>query len=105
MTDTSDRQDIPLWDPALAALVAEESHNLKRGLTLEDFRRLADEHAIRFDDIVVSVLELTAAGRWRFEPASGEGPVINRESVDQLKNRGRLKENDLNEFQGIWRPA
>ena len=50
-------EEVPKWDIALAALAKEEAQKLNRGLRIADFKRLADEHAIRFDDIMVTMFE------------------------------------------------
>ena len=109
MADMIDRiknieTDIPRWDVALAALVAEEFTKLGRGLTLNDFQRLAAQHAIRFDDIMATLFELVLHGTWRYEDPPGVKVIITRDEVEKLYVGGRLAEADVNQYSGLWRP-
>lgn len=97
-------EEVPQWDIALAALAREESQKLERPLTLADFRRLAGEYAIRFDDIMVTVFELCIHGEWEYRADTGALHPIEREAVDRLYVGGRLAEKDVAEFTGHWRP-
>lgn len=90
---------VPKWDVALEALVREEQQKLRRPLTLEDFRRLGRQYAIRLDDIMVTLFELVLHGRWRYE---GTDHRITRELVEELTAAGRIKDEDLARFAGGW---
>ena len=97
--------DIPKWDVALAALVKEESTTLARGLQLEDFQRLAAQHAIRFDDIMATLFELVLHGKWRYEDPPGVKVIITRDEVEKLYVGGRLAQADVNQYCGVWLPV
>jgi hypothetical protein len=97
--------EIPKWDVALAALAKEEYQHKGEALRLEDFHRLAKEHAIRFDDIMVTMFELCINSEWRYQVDSGVDLAINREMLDKLFVKGRLHEGDLKDFSGTWRPV
>ena len=98
-------EEIPKWDVALEALLNEEYRKLGRPLGHEDFRRLAGRYAIRFDDIMATLFELAVAGCWEYRDRSGSRVELDRERVDRLHERGRLQENNLQDFDGDWRPV
>jgi len=97
-------EEIPKWDVALEALVKEEYQKLGRALENGDFRRLANQYAIRFDDIMATLFELAMAGEWEYLETGGERREISRELVEKLYVNGRLDEGDLQDFNGGWRP-
>jgi hypothetical protein len=97
-------EEVPKWDIALAALSKEEAEKCGRGLRIEDFQRLAAEHAIRFDDIMVTMFEMVINNVWRYEHPDGELRPISRDEVEKLYVGGRLKEDDVIEYVGLWLP-
>jgi hypothetical protein len=98
-------EEVPKWDIALAALVKEEVDKLGRGLRIADFQRLAAEHAIRFDDIMVTMFELVINNEWRYEHPDGVVKPISRDEVEKLYVGGRLADADVIEYVGLWLPA
>lgn len=98
-------EEIPKWDIALAALAKEEYQKTGHGLGVEDFKRLAGKHSIRFDDIMVTMFELVINHEWCYEEADGALRPIGRDEVDNLYVGGRLREEDVKEYTGRWRPA
>ncbi|MDT8383840.1 MAG: hypothetical protein RRB22_05450 [Gammaproteobacteria bacterium] len=98
-------EEVPKWDIALAALVNEEVQKLGRGLRIADFKRLAADHAIRFDDIMVTLFELVINGEWRYEHPDGVEQPISRDEVEKLYVGGRLVDADVDEYVGLWLPA
>lgn len=97
-------EEIPRWDVALEALVREESEKQQRSLQIADFRRLANQYAIRFDDIMATVFELTLEGVWEYRDRQGAPRALARQDVDGLYVNGRLAEDDVQAFSGSWRP-
>ena len=97
-------EEIPKWDIALAALAREDYRKAGRNLTLEDFKRQARQHAIRFDDIMVTLFELCIEGEWQYQGADGVDRVISREEVDKLYVGGRLADKDVADYTGSWYP-
>ncbi len=97
MTETV---DTPNWDVALANLAREEFEIKGADLTMADFTRLAQEYTIRLDDIMVTLFELVIAGKWQYH---GE-QTISRKTLNDLYINGRLHADDLNNFDGGWRP-
>ncbi len=94
--------EIPLWDVALESMLRDEYDRLGRVLTIEDFRHLADQYKIRFDDIMATVFELTLHGRWTYQRADGIPQVMMREEVERLYVNGRLDAKDLATLTGGW---
>ncbi len=98
-------EEIPKWDIALASLAKEEAGKLEKGLSVTDFQRLAEEHAIRFDDIMVTMFELVIQGEWQYEVPEDAARVIDRDSVEKLYVGGRLVEKDVKQYKGLWNPV
>jgi len=97
-------EEIPKWDIALAALAREDFEKGGRNLTLMDFKRQATEHAIRFDDIMVTLFELCIQGEWQYQDADGNDRAITRDEVNSLYVGGRLADKDVAGYTGSWYP-
>jgi hypothetical protein len=97
-------EEVPKWDIALAALAKEEASIMGQGLMVKDFHRLAEEHVIRFDDIMVTMFELVIQGEWKYQDTDGVEKPITREDVDKLYVGGRLAEADVMQYLGLWSP-
>lgn len=95
---------VPKWDVALEALVREEYEKKGEPLTVADLRRLAMEYAIRFDDIVVTMFELCLNAEWQYRDHAGNIDEMTRERYDELTSAGRLKDQDMQRFDGGWSP-
>lgn len=101
---TLSEEEIPKWDLALAGL-AKETYRVKgAGLDVDDFHKLAVEHAIRFDDIMVTMFELCIYDEWHYVEGR-ESIDITQETLDQLYVNGRLREKDMRGYTGCWSPA
>jgi len=96
---------LPRWDVALAALANDTFREKAAPLVLDDFRRLASEHAIRFDDIVESMFQLVIHNEWKYTDSTGNQQVINQTTLDGLYVKRRLSETDLSAFDGGWEPV
>jgi hypothetical protein len=94
----------PKWDVALEALARDESKKLSRPLQVEDFLRLAREHAIRFDDIMVTMFELVLNDEWTYLDGDQKPTAITRNEVNNLYVNGRLNDKDVREYDGYWSP-
>ncbi len=99
-----DEFDIPKWDVALEALMREEFTNNGKSFKLSDIMHLADEYSIRFDDLMVTALELVVHGEWQYCHSSGEKHAITQKEIDQLYRGGRIHENDVQHYNGCWIP-
>jgi len=96
--------EVPRWDIALASLASEEAGKLNRGLTIKDFEHLAEEHAIRFDDIMVTMFELVIQGKWKYLDDNGINKIISRDEIEKLYVGGRLAKADVMQYTGQWIP-
>lgn len=97
-------EETPKWDIALEGL-AKDTYRIKgSGLYVDDFHQLALDHAIRFDDIMVTMFELCIYGEWQYQEDS-EPVEITRDTLDRLFVDARLQEKDMSEFAGGWSPA
>jgi len=101
--DDEDIEVLP-WDVALEALARETSRTKGRGLRLNDIRSLSREHRIRFDDFMITLFELVIAGRWRYRDREGTPVILDRATLEGLYVKGRLREEDLQDFDGFWEP-
>lgn len=106
MTDkpTDSPIEVPKWDVALEALAGDECRKKGEGLTVADFKRLAGDHATRFDDIMVTIFELTLQGLWQYRDANGKPRDLTRNEVNDLYVGGRIHEKDMGPFDGSWSP-
>lgn len=98
-------EEIPRWDVAIEALIHEEFINRRRMLVIADFDRLAQQYAIRFDDIMATVFELVVCGKWSYLDDQGVSRTFSREDVDRLCVHGRLARPDIEKLAGRWRPV
>ena len=98
-------ESMPKWDVALAALANDEFTQKGSPLTLDDFRQLAKEHAIRLDDIMETMFLLAINGEWKYINSNGEEQVLDQETLDSLYVKRRLSEEDLSAFTGGWQPG
>ncbi|MFQ5471142.1 MAG: hypothetical protein ACE5EH_12740 [Gammaproteobacteria bacterium] len=97
--------EIPKWDVALEALVKEEYTKTGSALQIDDFKQLAVEYQIRFDDIMETMFEMCIDGQWIYEDEDHNQVEITRQTLDNLYVNARLQEEDLWEFNGYWHPA
>ena len=96
--------ETPQWDVALAALAREECAKCDRPLRIEDFRRLATQHAIRFDDIMETMFKLVIHGAWQYRDVQGVSRVITQQTLDGLYVNRRLRAQDMQGYDGAWAP-
>ncbi|MBK9130801.1 MAG: hypothetical protein IPM20_04040 [Gammaproteobacteria bacterium] len=101
---TEFEEEIPRWDVAIEALVREEFQKQRRALQIEDFYRLAQQYAIRFDDMMATVFELVINGKWIYMEDEGSVRHLRRDEVSILSAQGRLQREDVKKFTGFWRP-
>ncbi|MFQ5644933.1 MAG: hypothetical protein ACE5FQ_14735 [Thiogranum sp.] len=97
-------EDMPGWDVALAALANDTFRKKAAPLVLDDFRHLASEHAIRFDDIMESMFQLAINGKWKYTDSAGNEQLLDQATLDGLYVKRRLSEEDLSAFDGSWQP-
>ena len=99
-----DEDEMPQWDVALAALITEKHQNKEKSLHNDDFLRLAEKYAIRFDDIMDTVLRLVIHGKWVYKDLNDAVQPISQEELERMYKGGRLMRDDLKEYSGSWSP-
>jgi hypothetical protein len=97
-------ENMPKWDVALASLARDACDHKGGPLSLEDFRGLARQHAIRFDDIMETMFLLVIHGQWSYRDRSGKIQRLGQETLDRLYVKRRLSEQDVAAFDGGWEP-
>lgn len=97
-------ENLPKWDVALASLAADEFRKKQSALTLDDFHRLAAQHAIRLDDIMETLFLLAIHNQWTYTDSEGRPQALDQETLDGLYVKRRLSEEDLAAFDGGWQP-
>ena len=101
----SSDQDMPKWDLALAALAGEEYRKKASPLTLNDFRGLAKEYAIRLDDIMETMFLLAIHREWIYKDRTGNEQALDQDRLNALYVKRRLTDEDLASYDGTWQPA
>ncbi len=107
MTDLNfdDEEQMPLWDVALAALVTEKYQNKNKPLHIADFQQLSTKYAIRFDDIMDTVLRMVIHDKWHYTETDGTVRHISEDEFESMHKGGRLVNDDLKELDGNWSPV
>ncbi len=107
MTDHNfdDEEQMPLWDVALAALVTEKHQNKNKPLCIADFQQLSTKYAIRFDDIMDTVLRMVIHNKWHYTETDGAVRHITEDEFENMHKGGRLVNDDLRELDGDWSPV
>ncbi len=96
--------EVPLWDPALAALLAEECKRTQQTLRTPDLGRIARENGIRFDDLATTILEMWVQGAWHYRDEQGVEQHMSPATHEALSRKERLSETDFATFTGGWSP-
>lgn len=97
-SQTQKEFETPKWDVAIEALLKEEYQKRGMHFSTEDLQVLASSHAIRFDDIMVTLCTLVEHKQWRYHPAEDEKFV----ELIKLFENGRLANESVEQFIGTW---
>jgi len=96
--------EIPKWDVALEALLRETCRNKGAPLDVHDIHRLSQQYIIRFDDLMTTLLELAAHGRWGYTDGQGVARTIGLDDVERMRGEGRFDVQDVARLTGWWQP-
>jgi hypothetical protein len=102
---STNEDNMPKWDVALAALANDAFRKKAAPLTLEDFHDLAKQHSIRLDDIMETMFQLAINEEWIYSDSAGRVQPLDQATLDSLYVKRRLSEKDLSAFNGSWKPA
>ena len=94
----------PLWDEGISSFLHGEYDALGAPLTLEQLQGYAAEHAVRIGDILETLFLMAIYGSWRYTNADGVAQELDEEALNALYARGRLSDDDLDTFRGVWQP-
>ncbi len=97
-------QDMPKWDVAIASMANDHYRRKSGPLTLDDFRRLSKQHAMRLDDVMETMFLLAIHEEWEYSDAQGIKQPLDQKTLDGLYVKRRLSEKDLSAFDGSWQP-
>ncbi|HEC28835.1 MAG TPA: hypothetical protein ENI65_04515 [Gammaproteobacteria bacterium] len=97
-------EDIPKWDVALEAVALEQFRKLGRPLGLDDFKQLANEFKIRFDDLMHSLSQLVEHNMWSQQGEDDRGNRVPDEMLDGLFVYNRLDEKIAIKYSVVWQP-
>ena len=94
----------PLWDEGISSYLLGEYQKKNAPLTIEDLQGFASEQAVRVGDILETLFLMAIYGVWSYTNEQGEDQVLDEDALDALYARGRLSEDDLKAFAGVWAP-
>ena len=95
----------PLWDEGIASFLLGEYEARGEPLSIDDLQRFAIDNATRVGDILETLFLMAIYGEWRYTDAGGEALTLDQAALDELYSKGRLGEDDLAAFSGVWTPA
>lgn len=88
--------------PFLITLLCEACEEKKRGLTMDSLETIAEEHSMRLDDIVSTLISLVNDGSWCYVDQSGESLEIEAGLMD---SKQRLDKEAIAKLTGSWQPV
>jgi len=97
-------EEIPKWDVALEALLRETCEHKGKPLDVRDIHRLSQQYMIRFDDLMITLLELVALEFWQYRDEGGVARTLSRDDVDRIRGEGRFDVQDIDRLTGWWQP-
>ncbi len=100
-----DYQLEPLWDEGISSLLYGEYERLQKPLSMDDLRGYANEHAVRIGDILETLFLMGIYGSWQYIDEKGVEQKLDEDALNALYAKGRLSDEDLNAFPGLWQPA
>lgn len=95
----------PLWDEGISLFLCGEYDKRNEPFSLEDLRGFANENAIRIGDILETLFLMTIYGEWKFTTMEGAEKELDEDALNELYAKGRLSEEDLVGFEGLWQPV
>ncbi len=95
----------PLWDEGFSSFLNGEYDKRQEPLTMDDLTGFAVENAVRIGDILETLFLMSIYGEWKYTDAEGTEQELDEDALNELYAKGRLTENDLAVFDGIWQPV
>ncbi len=95
----------PLWDEGLSLFLLGEYEKRQAPLSMDDLRAFANENAVRIGDILETLFLMSIYGEWKYTDTDGVEQELDEDALNELYAKGRLTDNDLAVFSGIWQPV
>jgi len=95
----------PLWDESISAYLLAEYEKVNAPLTMVQLREISMDNAWRIGDILETLFLMTIYGEWAYTDDAGKVKELNEDALNELYAKGRLTDDDLGAFPGIWKPA
>ena len=97
--------EIPKWDVALEAIAKDKYVELGRPMDLADFKQLAQEYKVRFDDLMHSLCQLVKHEAWSQHGVDEQGKVLSDDKLEELFVYNRLDEKIAEQYAVKWQPV
>ena len=94
-----------LWDEGISSHLAVEYERLQRPLKTADLQQIANEHAVRVGDLLETLYLMAIEGAWHYCDEQGTTQEVDEKALDELYAKGRIGQDDLKCFSGVWIPA
>ena len=98
-------QQTPLWDEAIANLLAEQQEQLDVALELHHLEKMAVDNAVRLGDIIETLYLMAIYGDWQYNDAEGQQKELDEEALQAMYAKGRIDKSNAQAFNGLWTPT
>lgn len=95
----------PLWDEGISSFLYGEYEQRQVPLGIGDLQTFAQEHAVRIGDILETMFLMAIYGEWQYTDANGDEQLLDENALNSLYAKGRLTDEDLAVFDGLWQPT
>lgn len=95
----------PLWDEGISLFLCGEYDKRQEPFSMDDLRGFANENAIRIGDILETLFLMSIYGEWKFTNTEGVEQELSEDALNELYAKGRLSDEDLAAFDGLWQPV
>lgn len=95
----------PLWDEGISSYLRGQYDMRQVPLTIDDLQLYAQDQAVRIGDILETLFLMAIYGDWRYTDANGKPQRLDEDALNELYAKGRLSQDDLAAFGGVWEPV
>ena len=95
----------PLWDEGISSYLRGQYELRQVPLTIDDLQLFAQDQAVRIGDILETLFLMAIYGEWHYTDANGKPLRLDEDALNELYAKGRLSQDDLTAFSGVWEPA
>ncbi len=94
----------PLWDEGISTFLLGEYEKRQVPLTINDLQGFANDQAVRVGDILETLFLMAIYGKWVYTDVEGNEQKLDEKALDELYAKGRLTQEDVQAFNGVWAP-